>query len=167
MLRKVFIALSLLGLTLFAGCQSDDSDGESEHDSISGIDNDLLLELVNGHRATGCKCGSSEFGPTNPIVWNDAIEWAAYDHSLDMYENKFLGHKGSDGSNAGTRLKRRDYSYKRWGENVAKGYKTENSVINAWKNSAGHCRNMMSPNFTEMGIAKVGIYWTQVLAAPK
>ena len=48
------------------------------------------------------------------------------------------------------------------------------AVVQGWLNSPGHCANMMSPGFTEMGVAFVvdrkseaGIYWTQVLATPQ
>ncbi len=45
--------------------------------------------------------------------------------------------------------------------------------MQGWIDSPGHCANLMSPTFTEMGIAFVverksepGIYWTQVFATP-
>jgi uncharacterized protein YkwD len=60
------------------------------------------------------------------------------------------------------REKRRTY-----GENISNGYKTEQSVIEGWIKSAGHCRNIMNPNVKEMGVAREGDYWTQVFGTRK
>ena len=50
---------------------------------------------------------------------------------------------------------------KAYGENIAKGHPTEKAVIEGWLNSEGHCKNIMSPMFKEMGAARVSTYWTQ------
>ncbi len=127
------------------------------------INKALLLELVNAQRAQGCDCGTrGSFAPADPVTWNDTLELAAGDHSLDMYTNNFFSHTGSDSASAGDRITRREYSWARYGENIASGYKTEQDVINGWLNSDGHCSNIMNPNFKEMGVAKVNKYWTQV-----
>ena len=36
---------------------------------------------------------------------------------------------------------------------------------NGWINSSGHCSNIMDPKFKEIGVAKVGDYWTLVFGA--
>jgi len=126
------------------------------------INRDLLLQLVNSYRAMGYSCGNKGyFEPANPLIWNDAIELAAYDHSLDMFTNDFFSHTGSDGSNLTDRMERRGYNWIVAGENIAWGYKTEEDVIEGWLSSPGHCANIMYPDFEEIGIAKVGTFWTQ------
>ena len=40
------------------------------------------------------------------------------------------------------------------GENIAAGYSTVLSVIEGWLKSPGHCANIMSPYFREIGAAK-------------
>ena len=52
------------------------------------------------------------------------------------------------------------------GENIAMGQPTAASVMNAWMNSPGHKANILSVNFTEIGVgvakdASGTIYWTQ------
>ncbi|MEH7453636.1 CAP domain-containing protein [Gottfriedia acidiceleris] len=47
------------------------------------------------------------------------------------------------------------------GENIAHGQTTANEVMTDWMNSTGHRTNIMSPNFKQIGIGKVGTYWTQ------
>ncbi|MEH7611095.1 CAP domain-containing protein [Gottfriedia acidiceleris] len=47
------------------------------------------------------------------------------------------------------------------GENIAHGQTTANEVMTDWMNSTGHRANIMSPNFKQIGVGKVGTYWTQ------
>jgi len=99
--------------------------------------------------------------PVDPLTWSIKIENAAQIHSIDMDTNDFFSHTGSDNSDVGDRLERVGYTWSANGENIANGYTSEENVIIAWLNSPGHCQNIMSPSFTEMGVAKVGLYWTQ------
>ena len=60
-----------------------------------------------------------------------------------------------------------------WGENIAAGYLTAESVVTAWLNSPGHRDNMRNGLFTDAGIgyidaganADFATYWTLDLAA--
>ena len=149
----------LLLIGLFFGCSSTNEPPIKSSD----IDKTLLLQLVNSYRASGCNCGSEGYFPlTNPLTWNNIIELTAQDHSSDMFKKKFLDHKGSNGSTPGTRLNKRGYNWSTCGENIARGYSTEQAVIEDWIKSPTHCRNIMNPNFKEMGVSKVDKYWTQV-----
>ena len=49
------------------------------------------------------------------------------------------------------------------GENIAMGYSSPEAVMTAWMNSAGHRANILSANFTTLGVGYVadGGYWTQ------
>ncbi len=51
------------------------------------------------------------------------------------------------------------------GENIAWGYVSVQSAFNGWKNSPGHYRNMVDPNFTHIGVGIVGTYYTQNFGA--
>ena len=84
-------------------------------------------------------------------AWSDPLAMAAYLHSEDMAWNGFFSHTGSDGSSAGVRITRQGYPWTAYGENIAVGYTTVSSVIQGWLGSEGHCRNLMSPAFTEIG----------------
>jgi len=150
---KARILILIFSISLFA-CES--SDEES-----------LLLQLVNEARSSGYYCGGDYCPPTTPVSWDTTLELVAYDHSLDMDKNKNLNHTGSDGSNPGQRMSRRGYDWRTYGENIAYGYKTEEDVIAAWLKSPGHCKNIMSPAFKDMGISRVGDYWTQVFGTKR
>lgn len=98
---------------------------------------------------------------------------AARAHSGDMAANNFFSHTGTGGTNAGNRIQTAGYSFTAWGENIAAGYRTAESVVTAWLNSPGHRDNMRNGIFTDVGIgyieggdqADFSTYWTLVLAA--
>jgi len=158
------IWVALLSITaLIVGCTPDDVQPQNN------IDKDLLLQLVNSYRSSGCNCGSEGyFASTTSLVWNNLLESTAHDHSKDMNAKNFFSHEGSNGSNVGDRLTHRNYFWSICGENIAKGESlTEQKVIEGWINSPGHCKNIMNPAFKEMGISKEGAYWTQVFGTSR
>ena len=126
-----------------------------------------MLNLVNKARQSGQYCGKKWYPPTQKLTWNDQLELAAKKHSMDMYENNFFNHKGSNGRYVGDRLYDQHYFWTACGENVAYGALYEDDVMREWINSDGHCDNIMNPAFTEMGAWLTGLYWTQVLAKPQ
>ena len=162
-MKKIFLLL-IFAILIFASCKDDD-----EPETLpSNINKTLLLQLVNEYRTNGCDCGpDGYFPPTTPVVWNEKLEWTALDHSNYMNQNNSLSHTGSDGSNVTIRATKRGYNWLTISENIARGNHTEQSVIQAWISSGGHCSNIMNPNFKDLGVAKVGNYWTQVLGSQK
>ena len=132
------------------------------------------LTLVNAARAQARKCGRSSFPAAAPLKLSAVLNRAALVHSQDMANKDFFEHRGSDGSKVGDRATRVGYNWRTVGENIAIGSQTAEAVVQGWIKSPGHCANIMSPGFTEMGIAYVadanseaGIYWTQVFATPR
>ena len=125
------------------------------------VNKDRLLQLVNQVRKKGCQCGNKWYGPVPALSWNAQLEKAASAHSLDMSKNKFLSHTSSSGANAGERIKKAGYAWKSYGENIAAGYPNEKSVIEGGLKSPGHCSNLMSRLYREMGVGRAGLYWTQ------
>jgi uncharacterized protein YkwD len=131
-----------------------------------------LLNAVNQRRAAGAQCGSSgSFAATTNLGWNTTMGAAALAHSDDMQQRNFFSHTGSNGSDPGNRLTLAGYNWRTYGENIAAGQSTVQSVINGWMNSPGHCANIMNPNFREIAVACVkgaanntySTYWTMVL----
>ncbi|MGE7773182.1 CAP domain-containing protein [Chitinophaga sp. NPDC101104] len=127
----------------------------------------LLLSLVNDVRSRGCNCGDTFMAAAPPISWNRALERAAYLHSKDMKDFNYFSHQDREGQMAGYRISSMGYTWAAWGENIALGKLTEQTVVNGWFNSVTHCKVLMNPRFTEMGVAKVGNFWSQELAVPK
>jgi uncharacterized protein YkwD len=44
------------------------------------------------------------------------------------------------------------YSGGGWGENIARGQSSPQSVMEGWMDSPGHCRNIMNDNYTLIGV---------------
>lgn len=129
------------------------------------LDKTQILNLVNEHRAAGTDCKSRDNDAMGDLVWNDELAKAALDHSIDMATNNYFSHTGLNGSNFSERARAAGYTGGLGGENIARGQRTEESVIQAWMDSDGHCKNIMNSGFKEIGIARseTGNYWTMVL----
>jgi uncharacterized protein YkwD len=128
----------------------------------SQLEQDVLV-LVNEQRAAGADCGSAGvFESVDPLAMNSALRCAARNHSMDMFERDFFSHTNPDGDGPAARIDDAGYDGFTWGENIAWGYPTPESVIEGWMNSDGHCANIMRPFFTEIGVGYYeGNYWTQ------
>ena len=122
-----------------------------------------MLQRINEVRKEGCTCGSQIFPPAPPLIWNAKQTEAADRHALDMANNNFYDHTGTDGTTVGVRAKDAGYAWSLIGENIAMSYPTVEETVNAWLKSSAHCRNIMAPEFLEMGVATQGDYWVQVL----
>lgn len=132
-----------------------------------------VLELVNSARAHARKCGKEAFSAVPPVRLRAELGRAAHAQALDMAQRGFMSHTGSDGTTPGDRVKRAQYEWRAVAENVAAGQATADAAVQSWLDSPGHCTNLMSEKFTEMGVAYVvnlkrpeGIFWSQVFAAP-
>jgi uncharacterized protein YkwD len=84
-----------------------------------------------------------------------------------MSDHQSMSHTGSDGSSPGDRITRAGYDWRTYGENVAYGYPTPESVMAGWMSSPGHKANILNCAFKEIGVgmAKDGYYWTQDFGA--
>ncbi|MFE0380285.1 CAP domain-containing protein [Streptomyces inhibens] len=113
-----------------------------------------VVELVNKERS---KAGCS------PLTVNAKLTKAAQAHSKDMADHRNMSHTGSDGSSPDDRITRAGYNWSAYGENVAYGYSTPESVMAGWMSSPGHKRNILDCSFKEIGVglAQPGDYWTQ------
>lgn len=133
-----------------------------------------VLELVNEARAQPRRCGRRRVDAARPVTLAPALNRAAAAHAADMAANGYMGHTGSDGSNAGQRANRAGYRWRSIGENVAAGQPDADTVVQAWLDSPGHCANLMGAQYTEMGVAfelvpqgELRIAWAQVFATPQ
>jgi uncharacterized protein YkwD len=133
-------------------------------------DNDkLMLTLVNNARAISRSCGTLVMTAQPPLAWNCLLDDAALGHSTSMADNDFHAHVSPvDGSDPGDRIRATGYLPMAWGENIAAGFADEESVMDGWLTSPGHCENIMASMFTEIGAgfarnpaSTYGIYWTQ------
>jgi uncharacterized protein YkwD len=128
-----------------------------------------VLRLTNNARAQPRTCGSRRFAAAPPLRWAGELGLASFIHSRDMATRNYFDHRAPDGSRADARARREGYNWRRIGENIAAGQGSPQEVMAAWLASPGHCENIMTREFVDMGAAYAinehsehTIYWTQV-----
>jgi len=136
-----------------------------------------MLDAVNAFRSQSRSCGSQGSFPAAQLVsWSCKLKTAALGHSMDMADNDFFSHTGSNGQSPGYRATQAGYIWSTYGENIAAGIplSSVSAVMQGWIDSPGHCANLMGPNFTNLGAAKYNnpastynIYWTQMFGKPR
>ncbi|GEM48869.1 CAP domain-containing protein [Deinococcus cellulosilyticus] len=133
-----------------------------------------LLKATNAARAVARKCGNDFHQAAPPVVLNIRLIAAAQDHAEDMATHDFFDHHGSDRSDVVVRALRYNYNYRMVGENIAAGYPDVQATVDGWLTSPGHCRNLMNPEFREIGFGftrksgtEYGSYWVQVLGVQR
>ena len=100
-----------------------------------------------------------------PALKNDwELARVAEYKSQDMHDKKYFNHTSPTYGSPFTMMKNFGITYKSAGENIAKGQNTAAEVVQAWMNSEGHRANILSKNFTHIGVGYVkdGNYWTQM-----
>ena len=133
-----------------------------------------VLALVNAARARPQRCGSQAFAAAPPLRLNPTLQSVANNHAAEMARYSYFSHTGRDGSTVDGRATQAGYPWRSIGENIAAGQTTADAAVQGWIKSPGHCANIMSPAFNEMGAAFVvnqqssaGIYWAQVFGAAR
>ena len=133
-----------------------------------------VLELVNLARGEARSCGDKPFAAAPPVKWSERLSTTSGRHAADMAAHNYFSHAGRDGSKPADRATRAGYVWRAVGENIAAGQTTAEMAVQGWIDSPPHCENLMSRNFTEMGVAyavnshsTMGIYWAQVFGTPR
>lgn len=157
------IVIFFVLLAFISSCQLERKD-ESLAEIIS---KKKLQDLVNGLRAKGCDCGGTYMPPVASLKWDYQLERAAIEHSIDMNVRGYFDHVSPDGASYADRINGTDYEGYPGGENIAGGYPDEQSVFNGWRNSPGHCKNMMNGGHTDIAVGRSGSYWTMVFGRRK
>ena len=111
-----------------------------------------VAELVNIER--------SRYG-LKKLVGDVQLSKVAAGHARDMYAKNYFSHQSLDGRTMSDRLHEGNINYHAAGENIARGQQTAERVMQAWMNSPGHRRNILSPKFGKIGIARAGNVWVQ------
>ncbi|ABO66674.1 MULTISPECIES: CAP domain-containing protein [Geobacillus] len=92
-----------------------------------------------------------------------ALSKVAREKSRDMAVNNYFSHNSPTYGSPFEMMKKFGISYTAAGENIAKGQRTPQEVVNAWMNSEGHRANILNKNFTHIGVGfeENGYIWTQ------
>ena len=147
----------------------DETPDNSTEDNVTNEDTNFMSAVetaifnkVNEERA---KVGV----PT--LTYNTVMQKYARIKSQDMGDNNYFSHEDLNGNLITTQMKKDGVSYNAWGENIA--YIGGNVSADAlaeqfmtnWMNSSGHRANILSTNFSSIGVGvyKIGnkVYATQ------
>ena len=134
-------------------------DVPSEPDRPSGSTSVLdyeqqVVTLVNAERA---KYGLAA------LTLDETLCGYARVKSQDMHDQGYFSHTSPTYGSPFDMMRAFGVSYRAAGENIAMGYATPAAVVEAWMNSEGHRANILSANYTTLGVGYVadGGYWTQ------
>lgn len=133
--------------------------GDCTIDATLDAEEKLFLTLINNHRAANGRA---------PLRASYTLSKASAWKSKDMGVNGYFGHNDLDRT-WDQRMRDCGYTFNTWaGENILGGGSgTAQQAFDAWRNSSGHNANMLSSNFTAIGIGRhytagspYGWYWT-------
>ncbi|HEX6862172.1 MAG TPA: CAP domain-containing protein, partial [Thermoanaerobaculia bacterium] len=102
-----------------------------------------MLAQVNAQRR---KAGAS------PLKLDQDLQEAAQAHAQDMLARGYFAHKSPSDTPVRERARSAGYDWRTIGENIAEGQLSAGEVMRTWMNSPGHRRNILDPNFRELGV---------------
>ncbi|MDD3897074.1 MAG: CAP domain-containing protein [Candidatus Peribacteraceae bacterium] len=112
-----------------------------------------------------------------PLALNPILTQAAELHAADMWKRRYFSHVTPEGRTYLDRIRTAGYfipptdcscqarctcePYFSLGENIAQGQLTVEQVMSDWLNSPPHRKNMLNPDFTDIGIGLFGTVWVE------
>lgn len=98
-----------------------------------------------------------------PLKWDDKLGKMARFKSEDMAQLKVISHDSPTYGGLLELFAKFRVLYKMCAENVAQGQTSPEQVVESWMNSPGHRKNILTPQFTHIGVGldPNGFYWTQ------
>ena len=101
-----------------------------------------------------------------PLTFSEEISRVAEAKSQDMANKNYFSHTSPTYGDPFQMMKSFGIKFGYAGENIAKGYRDAQSVMNGWMNSSGHRANILNSNFKKIGVGYVAAngttYWTQM-----
>ncbi|MED4531067.1 CAP domain-containing protein [Metabacillus fastidiosus] len=114
-----------------------------------------VIELTNAERR---KNGLPD------LKGDPSLSSVAQKKSEDMEKNHYFSHTSPTYGSPFDMMRNFGITYKTAGENIAQGQRSAEQVVQAWMNSEGHRKNILSRDFTHIGIGyeQSGNHWTQM-----
>ena len=126
-----------------------------------------VMTKINILRSSGSICGQEKLPPVGPLQWDNNLYAVSKQYANYMNKYDHFDHLSRNGEDLGDRLDRYGYKWQKIGENLGYGYDDFNKVLDAWIESPTHCKMLMDPDVTHMGMSKKGKYWAQSFARPE
>lgn len=87
------------------------------------------------------------------LVKNEKLMESAKMKAEDMRDLEYFAHVSPDGVELWNIVQKTGYNYSIIAENIAEGYFSSTSVVEAWMDSEGHRENILSIELEEIGVA--------------
>ena len=117
-----------------------------------------VVKLVNAERV--------RYG-LSALTVDTKVQQAAQVRAQETVQS--FSHTRPSGASFSSALTEAGVSYTRAGENIAYGQATPQAVVSAWMDSEGHRANILSRNFTKIGVGYTlsggAAYWAQLFTA--
>jgi uncharacterized protein YkwD len=88
-----------------------------------------------------------------PLQRNPMLDQSASAKLEHMLENGYWAHDAPDGTTPWYFFDLSGYRHDIAGENLARDFDTSRGVVDGWMDSPSHRDNMLTPGYTEMGVA--------------
>ncbi|WP_456276166.1 CAP domain-containing protein [Bacillus sp. AK128] len=114
-----------------------------------------VIELTNAERR---KNGLKD------LAADTSLSNVAREKSTDMQKNNYFSHTSPTYGSPFDMMRDFGVTYNTAGENIAQGQRSPEEVVQAWMNSEGHRKNILSDKFTHIGVGyqQNGHHWTQM-----
>lgn len=114
-----------------------------------------IIRLINIERQ---KAGLSV------VKVNQTLDDVSYAKAKDMFENKYFAHTSTTGVSDISFINQSSYKYIAVGINLAKGSFNNQSLVDAWMDSAGHKANILASYGQDIGIGICDQYYVMFIA---
>lgn len=137
-LLLVLVIINFIGIFWFATAP--------KFSFFADVSREALIQLTNQERI--------DHG-LPPLIENEKLDQAAYLKAQDMINNEYFSHWSPSGISPWYWFRISGYDYSYAGENLAAGFLNSSDVHRSWISSPTHRDNILSDNYTEIGIAVV------------
>ncbi len=88
-----------------------------------------------------------------PLRVEPKLSAAASNRIVDMFDGHYFAHTSPTGLEPWKWVEQEGYDYREFGENLALGYPSAESVVDGWMHSPLHRANVLNTRFQEVGVA--------------
>lgn len=170
-MKPILLFMPILLLTACTSTHNTPNSTLSKQPEI--ISPQKMLHLINQARSQARMCGNQHFAAAPPLAWSPKLERAATLHAQDMANKNYYSHTSLDQRTFAQRIKAQGYQYSGIAENIYAHPQTAELAMQGWLKSERHCRNLMNPQFTHVGMgmgynpnSEWQYYWVQNFAHP-
>src|SRR5699024_5006071 len=125
--------------------EQDNNQNDTQNDALNAFERQVF-ELTNNERTQNGLA---------PLQVDYEVSKVAREKSRDMAVNGYFDHNSPTYGSPFDMMRSFGITYRTAGENIAKGQRSPEEVVNAWMKSTGHRANILISDFTHIGVGFV------------